>query len=97
MTVAQFCASEGVSQPSFYNWKRKLRGPATKVKRKPLAPVSSFLPVTMPPPTGSTWPAHSTHTVTTVELPGGIRIRIETPLDQADTTSKAPTANTEAK
>ncbi|WP_431192425.1 IS66 family insertion sequence element accessory protein TnpA, partial [Rhodopirellula bahusiensis] len=21
MTVAQFCAAEGVSQPSFYNWK----------------------------------------------------------------------------
>jgi hypothetical protein len=26
MTVAQFCAAESVSQPSFYNWKRKLRG-----------------------------------------------------------------------
>ena len=25
MTVAQYCAAEGVSQPSFYNWKRKLR------------------------------------------------------------------------
>lgn len=25
MTVAQFCAAESVSQPSFYNWKRKLR------------------------------------------------------------------------
>ena len=96
MTVAMFCASEGVSQPSFYNWKRKLRGPATTAKRKPPACVPSFLPVTLPPTAGSTRPANSAHTVTTIELPGGIRIRVETPVDQADTTSKVPTANWEA-
>ena len=26
MTVAKFCFAEGVSVPSFYQWKRKLRG-----------------------------------------------------------------------
>jgi hypothetical protein len=96
MAVAMFCASEGVSQPSFYNWKRKLRGPATTAKRKPPARVTPFLPVTLPPPAGSSWPAHSTRTVTTVELPGGIRIRVETPINQADTTPKVPTENLEA-
>lgn len=25
-TVAEFCRAEGVSQPSFYHWKRRLRG-----------------------------------------------------------------------
>ncbi|WP_283430782.1 IS66 family insertion sequence element accessory protein TnpA [Neorhodopirellula lusitana] len=28
MTVAQFCSAEGVSQPSFYNWRRKLKLPS---------------------------------------------------------------------
>jgi hypothetical protein len=95
MTVAKFCASEGVSQPSFYNWKRKLRGPATTTKPKPPARATAFLPVTLPPPLGSTRPADSAHAVTTIELPGGIRIRVETPVDQADTTPKLQAVNLE--
>ena len=26
LSVREFCATEGVSQPSFYSWRRKLRG-----------------------------------------------------------------------
>jgi len=95
MTVAKFCASESVSQPSFYNWKRKLRGLAATTKPKPPAHTSAFLPVTLSPPLGSTRPAESSHAVTTIELPGGIRIRVETPLDQADTTLKLQAVNLE--
>ena len=88
MTVAMFCASEGVSQPSFYNWKRKLRRPAVTAKRNPPA---SFLPVKLPQPVDS-----ASAIVTTIELPGGIRIRVETPGDQAATTPRVATANLEA-
>ncbi len=37
-TVAAFCAAEGVSQPSYYYWRRKLRGPAIKAKPKTASP-----------------------------------------------------------
>lgn len=74
MTVAQFCAAESVSQPSFYNWKRKLR---SSPDPKALA-VAKFVPVSFQPapdcPTAS-------HTSATIELPGGVRIRIEVPID----------------
>jgi hypothetical protein len=35
LTVARFCRSEGVSQPSFYQWKRKLVAQAAAGKRPP--------------------------------------------------------------
>jgi len=38
LTVAQFCQAEGVSQPSFYQWKRKLRDqplPTESSSRRP--------------------------------------------------------------
>ncbi len=38
VTVAQFCQAEGVSQPSFYHWKSKLRDqllPTESPKRRP--------------------------------------------------------------
>ena len=73
MTVAQFCVSEGVSQPSFYHWRKKLRELDLIVQSSPTA---SFLPVSLPQTTRSVQV-----TLTTVELPGGIRIRVETPVD----------------
>ena len=44
-TVAQFCAAEGVSAPSFYVWKRTLAGEA-----KPTAPVvPTLVPIRLTP------------------------------------------------
>ena len=80
MTVAQFCISEGVSQPSFYSWRKKLR--EFNIIVQP-APTASFLPVVLPQTTRSVQV-----TLTTVELPGGIRIRVETPVDPTTKVSR---------
>ncbi len=76
MTVAQFCSAEGVSQPSFYYWKRKLRPP-----EDPKIPtVAKFVPVSFQSTPSSPSPAVN-HTNAIIELPGGIRIRVEVPTD----------------
>ncbi|QDT01762.1 hypothetical protein K227x_59090 [Rubripirellula lacrimiformis] len=76
MTVAQFCSAEGVSQPSFYNWKRKLRS-----TRDPKVPVvAKFVPVSFQATPDRPAPAANLANAT-IELPGGIRIRIEVPTD----------------
>ena len=96
MTVAEFCDSEGVSQPSFYSWRRKLRMPAVTTKRQPPAQAAVFLPVALPSPVHPTRSGGPSHSVTTIELPGGIRIRVETPIDQDDTTTNVVSTNSEA-
>ena len=77
MTVAQFCSAEGVSQPSFYYWKRKLKSAQTQ---KPLTP-ARFMPVAFQAlsPACSTPPEHAK---ATIQLPGGVRICIEVPTDK---------------
>ena len=64
-TVAQFCAVEGVSVASFYQWRRKLRPDA-------LATAPQFVPVDLP-----TSELTAPMTIMSVELPGGIRVRLE--------------------
>jgi len=75
LTVAKFCQAEGVSQPSYYHWRRKLLGPA---KTSTPDQSATFLPVriaeTYPQPV-SAEPATDAHA--TIELPGGVRIRVE--------------------
>lgn len=87
MTVAQFCRSEGVSQPSFYQWKRTIR----QMPQQAESPSVRFRPVQVtaaaiednpldaqnPQPEPPAPPIAST----TIELPGGIRIRVEVPTD----------------
>jgi hypothetical protein len=74
MTVAQFCASEGVSQPSFYKWKRRLR-----TRQDEQAPaVAKFVPVTFQA-TPDRPVVTQMHANATIELPGGVRIRVEVP------------------
>ena len=72
-TVSQFCAAEGVSVASFYSWRRKLRGetpvPASLAR---FIPVQRNRPVQRPTSEPVT-PA----TVMSVELPGGVRVRLE--------------------
>ncbi len=79
-TVGAFCAAEGVSQPSYYYWRRKLRGPATgTVESKATSPPAAFLPVALAG--RSEQPGKPTRASTTIELPGGIRIRVEVPTE----------------
>ena len=85
VTVAQFCLREGVSQASFYHWRRKLRGQpsASAPNQDPSMP--RFLPVSLTPTqttsTASTPPPSVPQSLMTIDLPGGIRIRFEIPAD----------------
>lgn len=66
-TVAQFCAAEGVSPASFYQWRRKLRSDAPLTTS-----LARFVPVQLP-----TAPQAEPVTVMSVDLPGGVRVRFE--------------------
>ena len=78
-TVACFCAAEGVSQPSYYHWRRKLRGLAIKAEPKTVSPPAAFLPVALAGQAEQ--PDNPPRALTTIELPGGIRIRVEVPTE----------------
>ena len=65
--VAQFCAAEGVSSASFYHWRRKLRVDASTPST-----LAQFVPVNL----RTVAPAEPV-TVMSVELPAGVRVRIE--------------------
>ena len=66
-TVAEFCQREGVSIPSFYQWRRKLA--ATRV-RKAAAPSGS--------PVGRFLPIEITGQGSSIEvlLPGGVKVLV---------------------
>src|SRR3954468_23052820 len=49
-TVAQFCAAEGVSEPSFYVWKRTLTAAADQPE--PPAPAPTLVPIRLTPTPG---------------------------------------------
>lgn len=84
-TIAQFCAAEGCSQASFYQWRRKLRPEETQ----PQLP-APFVPVKLADHVsdqnefrdGRSEPRQTPPTVMSVEMPGGIRVRIEVAADQ---------------
>lgn len=73
ITVRQFCLDEGVSQPSFYHWRQKLRTGKSRGKNGQAQPLAKFVPVSLPAKR-----TPEPKSVMTVELPGGIRIRFET-------------------
>lgn len=87
-TVAKFCQAEGISQPSYYHWRRKLRGPA-----RPIHVVSepAFLPVQLAAASADEQSKLSriqpsrprSIATTTIDLPGGVRIRIEVPANDS--------------
>lgn len=85
MTVAQFCLNEGISQPSFYQWKKKLRQHSGDTKSKPTATGVQFMPLRLTADTGHHVAPELREQVkpalasTTIELPGGVRIRVEVP------------------
>ena len=84
MTVGQFCQIEGVTQAAFYYWRQKLRdapkpaGPSTRSisvpKRQP-----TFVPVSLAG--GSDARITDPSAAMTIEVPGGIRIRLEFPVE----------------
>ncbi|WP_182871473.1 IS66 family insertion sequence element accessory protein TnpA [Rhodopirellula sp. JC639] len=86
MTVAEFCLSEGVSQPSYYKWRKKLRElpadakqPATAVQFMPLRLATESTNQVAPE---TQQRATSACASTTIELPGGVRIHVEVPTNQ---------------
>ena len=61
-TVAEFCRQEGVSAPSFYQWRKRLsEGP------RPAEEVAGFRPVRLVGPAG-----------VAAQLPGGTQLHIPT-------------------
>ena len=74
ITVAQFCIAEGVSQASYYYWRRKIRGNDLGSADRPTRSLARFIPVALSG-SGRAQPP----SVMTVDLPGGIRIRFEIP------------------
>lgn len=88
MTVAQLCQSEGVSQPSYYKWKKKLRQRPSDAKSKPSTTGVQFMPLRLATkPANQVAPetdqqAAPSLACTTIELPGGVRIRVEVPTDR---------------
>lgn len=74
-TVAEFCLAEGISQASLYQWRRKLNpvvAPTTQT-------LPAFVPIKLQPSQAAPT------TVMSVELPGGVRVRLEvTQPNQAD-------------
>jgi len=75
-TVAKFCQSEGVSQPSFYSWKKKLDGapkarPARRQPRTKAAP--AFKSVRLSPLDRN---ALDRNPEVTIRLPSGIAVEL---------------------
>ena len=62
LTVAEFCRQEGVSVPSFYQWRKRLAKPSNGQRFKAAAQ-PAFQQVML-----------SAGAVVTIELPGGVRI-----------------------
>ena len=88
-TIAQFCTTEGCSQASFYKWRRRMRAESSPIENPTQRTLAAFVPVELPDvvhedgPTLAISPDHCTPpastTVVSVELPGGIHLRIESP------------------
>ncbi|WP_390621630.1 IS66 family insertion sequence element accessory protein TnpA, partial [Roseimaritima sediminicola] len=88
-TVAEFCADEECSAAAFYRWRRKLRPQTRQLEIPTHSSSATFLPVSMPGPANnqvhggdeSSNRASPRSTVMSLELPGGIRVRLEVAAD----------------
>lgn len=65
LTVAEFCRREGVSVPSFYEWRRKLADSSPNGHARPSVERACFIPVQGAPTTGLQ-----------VEFPNGVRLTL---------------------
>ena len=66
-TVSAFCQDEGVSGPSFYHWKRRLRN---------LVPPKKFQPVHVANLAGELLISQQAQTNTVIQLGNGIQIQL---------------------
>ena len=80
LTVAKFCKKERCSVPSFYQWRRKLRDETSTGP--------TFVPVRI---VDAADPSPSPQATVSLDLPGGIRLRIEVPADLATPRKQEPT------
>lgn len=74
LTIAQFCAQEGIARSKFHAWKRQFHLMESPDQCPALPTPSTFLPVTvrlLQRPTDQPMPIEA-------ELPNGIRLRIPT-------------------
>lgn len=76
LNITQFCAQAGVSQNSFYVWKRRLRLRVSR-ERKTRAKSSLLVPVQLIPDV----PSPATRQPIEVAWPSGLVLRIPTPCD----------------
>ena len=75
LSVRAFCAQQGLSEPSFYAWRRTL------ADRDPPAP--AFVPVTLlPEPTARLTPDAAASTGLELLLPGGRVLRVGAAFDE---------------
>ncbi len=87
LTVPQFCRREGVSDPSFYKWRKRLEVDSQEAERvqqsgPPKTIKQPFVPVSVPASIFSE-----------VEFPNGVRIRV--PATNAEALRVAITTGTE--
>lgn len=75
VTVNQFCLDEGVTQASYFYWRRKLRDSEPASGGRQSKSLARFIPVSVPAVVTA-----RPRSVMTVDLPGGIRIRFEVPV-----------------
>ena len=48
LSVRQFCTDEGLSEPSFYSWRKKLTDGSVQDEKNKPEPSSAFIEVAMP-------------------------------------------------
>ena len=93
LTVSQFCANEDCSAAAFYRWRRKLRLETPQTETLVSPSPAGFVPVKLPSQAGGQLsgsnqplaPESPPSTVMSVELPGGIRVRLEVTSNDRET------------
>jgi transposase-like protein len=84
LSVSEFCWREGVSPPSFYQWRKRLRRAPNSGSRSARAPV--FVPVEVVGSAGESAPlarGGSEGALVEVEMPRGVTVRIGSQVDES--------------
>jgi transposase-like protein len=68
LSVAEFCQQEGISNPSFYQWRKRLGGDAARSKQVRAPAKTAQSPLVPVKVSSSVW--------VEIEFPNGIRMRV---------------------